>query len=107
MKIRAGFISNSSSSCFIISKNDLTQKMINKINDHINYAAENFPDISYAYENQRWDVNEYEDKIAVYTWMNNFDMHQFLLNIGVGEDDIKSGDISDVIDEYDFYHKNE
>jgi len=48
MKIRIGFVSNSSSSSFVVSKKHLSLDQINKIKKHIEYAKENFPQIIFA-----------------------------------------------------------
>ena len=88
MKIRIGFVSNSSSSSFVILKKDLSEEQIVQIRNHIEYSATNFPKILYAYENQFWNVDE---KIKLYTFMDNFNMHEFLLAIGVKDDNIECG----------------
>ena len=100
MKTRIGFVSNSSSSSFIIKKEDLTKRQIDKINNHIEEAKKmsdpkNTPEgyeFQYGWEDD-WFVRESEDDLMLSTSMDNFDMHNFLIDIGVHRNDIK--DVSD------------
>ncbi len=89
MKIRNGFISNSSSSSFIISKRFLSEDMISKIKNHLEYAKNNFSQIEWTEPHDQWGVEETDEQIRLYASMDNFDMHEFLLLIGVEEDNIK------------------
>jgi len=89
MKIRMGFVSNSSSSSFVVSKRVLSEEQITAIGNHIEYSSKNFPQISWADENQYWNIDETDEQIRMYTGMDNFDMKEFLLALGVKEDDIK------------------
>ena len=89
MKIRTGHVSNSSSSSFIVLKKVLTEEQIIAIRNHIQYSQENFPQIVWADENQFWDIDETDEQIKLYTTMDNFDIHEFLLALGIEDDDIK------------------
>jgi len=87
MKFRKGFVSNSSSSSFIILKDNLSEEQIDQIYNHQEYAEKNFPQLEYT--DWGWDVlEETEIAIKVYTDMANFNMYEYLLLIGVKEDDI-------------------
>lgn len=77
MKIRNGFVSNSSSSSFVIDSKYLTENQIKLILAHrycqtIPYAMSDF-----------WDINWSEDNryILLDTLMDNFDMYEYLTKI--------------------------
>ena len=74
MKIRTSFVSNSSSSSFIIMKRYLTSKQIREIRHHCDTSI-NFSDA--------WEITEDEYEISGKTWMDNFDMRRHLEKIGV------------------------
>ena len=88
MKIRQGFVSNSSSSSVIVSKNILSNNQINKIKDHIYYGKKDFQ-IDWATKNQRWNIEETEEEITMSTGKDNFNMNELLDKIGIHDDDIK------------------
>ena len=85
MKIRNGFVSNSSSCSFIIPKEILSAVQIDMIKNHIEYAKENFPQLNADCCNA-WDIEENEEAITACTSMNNFSMYKYLLLIGVKEE---------------------
>jgi len=104
MKIRSGFVSNSSSSSFIIERKNLTKKQISKIKNHIDEHNKMDPLDQYnhcdgwsIYENLPEGYSEYDDKvkrkyrqghIEGYCNMDNFSMYSFLEEIGVLDNDI-------------------
>jgi len=85
MKIRKGYVSNSSSASFVIKKKHLTEEQLEAIRDHYNYAVTRFYDLDTAWcnEGDSWHLKEDEKKIYGETSMNNFDMREFLQAIGV------------------------
>ena len=75
------YTTNSSSSSFIIVKRHLTSEQIMKIHKH-------------SEETDRWDewnISEDEFTISGSTGMDNFDMDEFLIKIGVPENIVKWG----------------
>ena len=81
MKARLGFVSNSSSSSFVINLDDLTPKQVRKIKNHTEVAKNMWSNREW-YDDQ-WSIEENDETIRGYTIMDNFDMHDFLENIGV------------------------
>ena len=95
MKLRTGFVSNSSSSSFIINKDKLSEEQIEKIKNHIEIGltiTSEIPDFfgCLISEYDQWDIRETNDLISGYTFMDNFNMCRFLEKIvGINEQDIE------------------
>lgn len=81
MKIRRDFVTNSSSSSFIIAKKNISRNQLFAI-EHVAELAEklNMPNRSDA---SSWEIDEDEDFVRGYTSMDNFSMIKFLEKIGV------------------------
>lgn len=101
MKIRVGFVSNSSSSSFIVNKKGLTDLQIEYVLNPVkalqqlkkifkedydeseNFNEESFKDWSRCRfgdfaDISYWKITEYENKITGYTDMDNFMYEEFL-----------------------------
>jgi hypothetical protein len=70
MKTRSGFVSNSSSSSFVISKDALAPWQKEAIRTHYEDPG---CDPEWA-----WDISETADTICGYTFMDNFNMREYL-----------------------------
>lgn len=79
MKTRTGFVSNSSSSSFVLDKDFLSSVQIDQIKRHTELAK----DFGIDYWDDGWTVEEREHVILLDTWMDNFDMSEFLERIKV------------------------
>jgi hypothetical protein len=96
MKARTSFVSNSSSASFVLNKGLMTQKQIEAIRNHIEYAKWELEFVPFVYQGYDmsfpWDVDEPEatNTMHVSTSMDNFDMQWFLEQIGVSEEAIIS-----------------
>ena len=84
MKMRKGFVSNSSSSSFMIHLEDLRADQYNKIMDN-DYS--NDPGFD---EYDRWSLETRRSMIIGSVSMDNYDMHYFLTEIvGIDENIIE------------------
>lgn len=83
MKIRNGFVTNSSSSSFIIAKKHLTEKQVQAIVKHRELGEK----LHLQYPEDYWDIEQDDDFITGYTSMDNFDMQEFLeiINVPMGK----------------------
>jgi hypothetical protein len=85
MKTRSGFVSNSSSSSFAIRLSDLSPQQIEDIHNHLELARTSYKtyDLGSTQDEAMWSIVETDRVISGNTYMDNFDMHEFLILIGV------------------------
>ena len=99
MKYREGYVSNSSSSSFVLDTTLLTSDMMDKIFNHIQVAQREYEKMGisnkqtgyfgYAEDEDAWNVEHIDkNKMAVYTHMTNFDMEYFFEFIKVPKEAI-------------------
>jgi len=82
MKMRTDFVTNSSSASYIISKKRITEEQRVDIYDHEKFC-DNY---------DTWSISEDELYIRMSTSMDNFDMYQYLIDIGIPEEVINDED---------------
>jgi hypothetical protein len=81
MKLRTGFVSNSSSSSFIVKKDGLTPSQ--------KYIVENYKEAAlkstnaYADEVDDWSMTEYFNHYEFDTSMDNFSLNGFFESMGI------------------------
>ena len=105
-KYRFGFVTNSSSSSFIIAKKHLDNDQIKAIHNHIELAKL----MGYSIDkwDNAWDIVENDKYISGGTWIDNFYMEGFLRDIGVNMKKVDWYDLSEInIDNYGSYEEDE
>lgn len=89
MKIRIGFVSNSSSASFAISLRRLSLEQLCKIINYRKWGKK--LGIEY-YDQEAWDIEVRKGVLYGETFMDNFDMGKLMEKIGVNPDAIMWGE---------------
>ena len=79
MKIRTGFVSNSSSNSFVILKEKLSKEQISKLLTYQD-SKENL---------DGWSINEISDTISGFTIMDNGEINPFINSLNIYDNDIE------------------
>ena len=99
MKIRKSFVTNSSSSSFVINLSELTPYTTEDIKNPKLVEDQLIPTCDmtreeYMEEADRWDIREEDGKLYGYTTMDNFDYSQLFYICGLDWDSHKSDEIA-------------
>lgn len=79
MKYRQGFVTNSSSSSFLIAKKCLSEKQLEAIRMHSELGEK----LHLQWASDSWSISENEDFITGETYMDNFDISELFTIIGI------------------------
>jgi len=90
MKTREGFVSNSSTSSFVLKKADVTEEQLEAIRKHDQSQA--FKDCRWSSAGDAWTILEDDECLMGYTWMDNFDMAEYMKELGIDSSVVEMDD---------------
>jgi hypothetical protein len=99
MKTRNGFVSNSSSASFVLSKRLLSEVQLVALRNHIEVGQ--WLGIEYALPRDAWRMHESKSKIEFGTIIDNFDLGELIDKIGA------RGAVTDEGDSYGWWDEDE
>ena len=90
MKIRNGFVSNSSSASFVLKTNKLSSNQLCRIFELI--KEDEYDGTILKLDSDRWSITKSENEISGHTWMDNDELSELFseLNIPYTEYKIES-----------------
>ena len=83
MKTRTGFVSNSSSSSFVLNRHYVSQAQVDYIENHIAHAKMHGWQEGYTDPYDAWTITVTDSEVRGDTCMDNFSMQEFMDQIGV------------------------
>ena len=102
MKHRQGFVSNSSSSSFIVRKDFLSPSQIQLIkNHHLEDVRNLFMEEEDIYSSDAWSITEDDEYLMGDTSMDNFNMHEFCEKHGINVSKMLFGEYGVSQEEYE------